>query len=102
MPIVFKAGVRAPPSFPYPVQVVLYALRAIAPRTSTATITDWYRTASQNLAVGGVANSQHLIGTAVDVRNDVAGAALAAAWRAIGGQVVDERATKNHWHLELP
>jgi uncharacterized protein YcbK (DUF882 family) len=84
------------------VQVLLFGLRAINPRSATATITDWYRDATENLRVGGVANSQHLRGTAVDVRNDVAGAALAAAWRAIGGQVVDERANKNHWHLELP
>ena len=101
MPIVFKAGVQPPPSFTIPVRVLLLGLSRIIP-SSTATITDWYRTAAQNLAVGGAPGSKHTVGTAVDVRDDAAGAILASSWRAIGGKVIDERATRAHWHLELP
>lgn len=104
MPIVFKAGVKAPPSITLGVRVLLFGLRAIAALSGlTATVTDWWRSASDNLAAGGVANSQHLAGTAVDVRADAAGALLASLWRAIGGEVVDERSSSSpHWHLELP
>lgn len=106
MPIVFKAGVKPPPTISYPVQVLVYGLRFLSTYLggSTVTITDWYRTPTENLALEqSVANSQHLAGTAVDVRNDAAGELIASLWRRIGGEVVDKRATSQpHWHLELP
>lgn len=65
-----------------------------------ATITSLTRSAKRNAKVGGVANSQHLRGTAGDfVVPDAQKDAFKAEARARGYEVIDEG---DHIHLELP
>lgn len=99
--ISLKAGVREPP---FSQQNLLFTLvflvawsRAGRP---SITITSWFREPLENASVGGAAGSEHLKGLALDLRDNPGGARVAAAWRALGGRVIDERATKQHWHLD--
>src|SRR5262249_13687383 len=64
------------------------------------TWTSWWRSPADNLRVGGQPTSQHLKALAYDVSGPAA-AAIAAKWALRGGSVVDERATKNHVHLQV-
>lgn len=74
------------------------------------TLTSTTRTPEQNAAAGGVANSQHLGGTAADFRTngvpEPAIDAFIADARAAGYEVIDERkrtrGTGPHIHVELP
>jgi hypothetical protein len=101
--IQLKLGVRPPPTITLSVVRALDALRTAHRLAGSPllTITDWYRDASTNLMVGGELDSLHLQGLAFDLRNDAAGFAVFKAWRSLGLQGVDERSTKNHFHIEL-
>lgn len=104
-----KVGAEAPPVMTAAIYGALSLLleahtRARSPLT---VITEWYRSATANLALAGqgaVANSQHQVGTAFDLRADAGGEATARWWQELGGQTIDERNVPGvapHWHLEL-
>jgi len=104
-----KAGAEVPPQMTAATYGALSMLleahrRAGSPLT---VITEWFRDATQNLKLasqGSVANSQHQVGTAFDLRDDAGGAATAAWWQRLGGETIDERSIAGvvpHWHLEL-
>lgn len=62
-------------------------------------LTSWFRGAAENKAVGGLPNSLHLVGLAIDVTGQQqALAAFASSARRIGLTVVTER---SHLHLQL-
>ena len=64
-------------------------------RRASGTVTSWWRDRATNERVGGSAQSQHLLGTALDVTGDLQ--AIAAVARAAGFVVVVE---SDHVHLQ--
>lgn len=64
-------------------------------------VTSWIRSAARNKAVGGVADSRHLVGLAVDVVLDEGQekAAFLKAAGSLGLQVIDEG---DHLHVQEP
>jgi hypothetical protein len=101
--IQFKAGVRTPRALDLVSYNALLALLVawLWAGRPLLTVTDWGRTPEENARVGGVGGlacgSRHCIFAAFDVRRDQAGFAVAARWRDLGGEVIDEG---DHLHLE--
>jgi len=64
-------------------------------------VTSWIRSKSRNAAVGGAANSRHLLGLAVDVVLDDPGARVffESHAKTLGLQVIDEG---DHLHVQEP
>jgi len=63
----------------------------------TGTVTSWWRSSAKNAAVGGVANSLHLYGLAIDyVPGRFRWSADAAAFKAQGLRVLNEG---DHLHV---
>jgi hypothetical protein len=65
----------------------------------SASVTSWIRTAARNKQVGGVANSLHCVGLAVDVvtDHDADKAPLIKAAKSLGLTAIDET---THIHIE--
>lgn len=64
-------------------------------------VTSWYRTPEHNAEVGGVPNSFHLSGLAMDFGADTTSAKISSFEKLTGYQIVDERNTSSpHWHVE--
>ena len=63
-------------------------------------VTSWFRTPARNAAKGGVPNSRHLDGLAVDVVLDDKGKteALIARAQALGLRTIDEN---DHVHIQV-
>jgi len=91
-------GLRAPPRSPL-TELFAWLVIAVVRVSGPVTPTSWFRTPAENAAVGGVPNSLHLLGLAIDVVGDpgVLGR-VASIWRAIGLQAKVE---SDHLHLEL-
>jgi len=97
--VALKIGVRAPiPVLGIENSLLFLRIVNILTGPYGATLTDWYRSPEQNARVGGVPDSLHTLGLAVDLRRDGAGAAAAQSWSESGLQVIAE---PDHWHLEL-
>ena len=64
-----------------------------------ATVTSWYRSPAINASVGGRENSQHLLGTAIDLRKDKPGFDSAVRLRTNPYLEVIEEG--DHYHIEL-
>lgn len=64
-------------------------------------VTSWIRSRQRNAAVGGVADSRHLIGLAVDIVLDDPGARehFIQTAKTVGLQVIDEG---DHLHVQEP
>lgn len=64
-------------------------------------ITSWIRSRKRNDAVGGVSDSRHLVGLAVDVVLDAGESreGFLRECKALGLQVIDE---KDHLHVQEP
>lgn len=104
--IQLKVGVKSPPELNSDVYEALRRLSEAHARAGSplVVITDWYRTATDNLKTPRAApTSQHLIGTAFDLRADGGGRAVAAEWARAGGEVIapENYPEAPHWHLEL-
>lgn len=63
-------------------------------------VTSWWRTPEQNRAADGATDSQHLVGTALDVDGDQAAIARAAARARAFRLVVVGPYTDGHLHLQ--
>lgn len=62
-------------------------------------VTSWMRTVEHNASVGGLPNSKHLWGGAIDVGMEVTEGQRAILRKF--GQEVDERVKRSHWHYEV-
>ena len=63
------------------------------------TITSWYRDKATNAQVGGLPDSQHLYGWALDLRKDEAGRQMAE--RASRSRYLEVLAESDHYHIEF-
>ena len=67
----------------------------------SSTITSWYRDPARNAEVGGVPNSQHIFGIALDIAASENGRRTANNFASYGRgvwQVINEG---DHYHIEL-
>lgn len=63
------------------------------------TFSSWYRDPSENALAGGVVNSQHMLGVALDLPPSRPNLETASNLRRYGFEVITE---SDHWHAELP
>ena len=63
------------------------------------TVSSWYRDPEENAQVGGVANSQHMLGVALDFPRTRPNWEASRNLRARGFEVIAEG---DHFHAELP
>lgn len=63
------------------------------------TFSSWYRDSAANALAGGVANSQHMLGVALDLPPSRPNLETASNLRRYGFEVITEA---DHWHAELP
>ena len=63
------------------------------------TFTSWYRDPEQNALAGGVSNSQHMLGVALDLPPTRPNWETASNLQRHGFEVIAEA---DHWHAELP
>lgn len=79
--------------------LVLVLLVVQAAGATSLSVSSYLRTPERNAAVGGVANSLHLAGLAIDLVGSQADIlAVAGLWRVLGLDAVVE---SDHLHLEL-
>lgn len=75
-------------------QIIYFIARVFGAR-----VTGGKRTAEENKAVGGIPNSKHLTGDAIDIAIDAP--AIAISMLTIFGKVIrDEAGTAPHYHVE--
>jgi hypothetical protein len=94
---VLRAPPRWTPQIVEFVQLVNAAWDASGRRLERRDLTSWYRDAATNARVGGMANSQHQWGLALDVLPNARGRAFARAAGAIGLIVINEG---DHFHIQ--
>ena len=101
MALASPAAAARPVEMPAPVSVQLDVSRAAAVAAGYGSITSIYRSVAHNRAVGGVANSYHLQGRAIDVvrRPGVAHGQIAAALLRAGYRMIESLDEGDHSHF---
>lgn len=82
----------------YPIYLFVDVRLAISQLPGNMRITSWYRTVAHNAAVGGVADSQHLIGTGMDIAPRAVSKAMLLAQLHYDETVIDEG---DHLHIQI-
>lgn len=92
-------GYLIPPPALRTAQVIAFVRRveSAARYAGPISLRSWYRDPARNAACGGVPGSSHLRGLAMDIAA-ASPARAAAAFRAVGLRVIDER---DHLHVQV-
>jgi hypothetical protein len=95
------AAAARPVELPAPPALRLDVTRAAAVAANYGAITSIFRSVEHNRAVGGVANSYHLLGRAIDVvrRPGVSHSMIAAALQRAGYMMVESLDEGDHSHF---
>ena len=99
--IASPAAAARPVELPAPPALRLDVTRAAAVAANYGAITSIFRSVEHNRAVGGVANSYHLLGRAIDVvrRPGVSHSMIAAALQRAGYMMVESLDEGDHSHF---